>query len=141
MTNLLTWLVADDQTTSVLNVASITVLIGGLILGALLAPRAFRARALEAEIHEKDAIIATRKEMADTREEEANIARAKSAELGGLLDSARSEAAAWQARYEEQSQYTAPAALDTITQLLKHGDREAERRHLEMLAALQHLRA
>lgn len=124
-----------DNVNVVLNFASL----GVLVLGLWFAPRAFRAKAAEALLAERDTIISGHKQLLELREEEAHAAKDKSAELGGMLDEMRTTAAAWEARYAEQSKYTAQPALETIQKLLKSNNEEAERRHTELLFALRAL--
>lgn len=120
-----------------LNFASLTILIAGVFL----APRALRAKRQEAQLQEKDRLINGHKQLAELREEEAAAAKAKSAELGAALDEARSDASAWQARYQEQAQYTAAPALEAIRELMEQNNTESERRHTETLLVLRSLRA
>lgn len=120
-----------------LNFASLAI----LVAGAFFAPRALRAKRQEAQLLEKDTLIRGHQQLAELKEQEANSFREKAAELGAALDESRSEAAAWQARYQEQSQYTAAPALETIHDLMKHANDEAERRHKETLMVLRALRA
>lgn len=121
----------------VLNFVSLAILVAGLML----APRAFRAKKVEGELKEKDRIIDGHKQLAELKEAEAEAAKEKQAELGNMLDEARSEAAAWQARYQEQSQYTAAPALEAIRDLMVENSAESERRHKETLLVLRSLRA
>lgn len=120
-----------------LNFATLLVIVAGLFM----APRALRAKRLEALLAEKDKISVTHQQLAEAKEAEAQAAREKSAELGAALDEARSEAAAWQARYQEQSQYTAAPALEAIRELMEQNSVESERRHKETLLVLRSLRA
>ena len=124
-----------DGVNVVLNFASLAV----LLMGLWIAPRAFRAKAAEAQIAERDKIISGHKQLAELKEQEADAMREKAAEIGGRLDQAQAEATAWKARYEEQQRYTAQPALETITKLLEHNNTEAERRHTELLFALRAL--
>lgn len=121
----------------VLNLLSLVALVGGLVM----APRAFRAKRVEGELAQMQRLIEGHKSMAELKEEEATAAREKAAELGGLLDSERTAAAGWQARYEEQSQYTAAPALEAIRRLMEDNALESERRHRETLLVLRSLRA
>lgn len=109
------------------------------LLTLWLAPRAFKAKTMEAELTEKDRTIKSRTEAMDVAEDLAQQSRDKAAELGGMLDDARHVASQWQARYEEQEKYTAGPALQTITQLMEQGEKAAGRRHKEMLLALRAL--
>lgn len=120
-----------------LNFASLAILVAGVFV----APRAFRAKRQEAQLQEKDRLIHGHQQLAALKEEEADAFREKAAELGAALDDARSEASAWQARYQEQSQYTAAPALDAIRQLMEQNSVESERRHKETLLVLRSLRA
>lgn len=106
-----------------------------------LAPRAFKAKGMEAELAEKDRTIKSRTEAMEVAEDLTEQAKEKSAELGTMLDEARHEASAWQARYDEQARYTAGPALQAITGLLERSEQEAARRHKEMLLALRALRS
>lgn len=120
-----------------LNFASLAILVAGVFI----APRALRAKRQEAQLQEKNRLIDGHKQMADLKTEEADTYRTKAAELGSLLDEARSEASAWQARYQEQSQYTAAPALEAIRELMEQNSTESERRHKETLLVLRSLRA
>lgn len=120
-----------------LNFASLVILVAGIFL----APRALKAKRQEAELREKDRLIEGHHRLASMKEEEADAFREKSAELGAALDEARSEASAWQARYQEQSQYTAAPALEAIRTLLEQSEKAAAHRHTEMLMVLRALRA
>lgn len=106
-----------------------------------LAPRAFKAKTMEAELAEKDRTIKSRTEAMEVAEDLAQQSKDKSAELGASLDESRHEASAWQARYDEQARYTAGPALQAITGLLERSEQEAARRHKEMLLALRALRS
>lgn len=106
-----------------------------------LAPKAFKARTMEAELAEKDRTIKSRTEAMEVADDLAQQAKDKSAELGLLLDESRHEASQWQARYDEQARYTAGPALQAITALLERSEQEASRRHKEMLLALRALRS
>lgn len=133
------WMLATDNlpyVNTILNFASLAILLAGVII----APRAFRARAAEAQLKEKDRIIETRTQLAQAAEESAQLAKDKAAELGAMLDHSREDAATWKARYDEQSQYTAAPALDAIQKLMERSEEEAKRRHREMLLTLRALR-
>lgn len=133
------WLIAVGDVPYV-NVVLNFLSLAGLVIALIYLPRAFKAKGMEAELREKDRIIETRTELAATMTEKVALLAEKAAELGGLLDHSRADAAAWQARYEEQAQYTAGPALTAITRLLEHTNKEAERRHKEILLALRALR-
>lgn len=123
-----------------LNVSLNVITVIGLLGGLVVAVKAFRSKTMEGELKERDRIVQMRTQLAEAAEAARDSAAGKAAELGGLLDTARSDAAAWQARYEEQSNYTAGPALEAIEKLLSRNNEESERRHREMLLALRALR-
>jgi ABC-type transport system involved in cytochrome bd biosynthesis fused ATPase/permease subunit len=53
----------------------------------------------------------------------------------------RDEATAWRSKYEEQSKYTAPEAIAAFVEMAKSTERSHERRHKEVMAALEALTA
>lgn len=113
----------------------------GLLVGLYSVPKAFKASTMKAELEEKDRIIKGRSELAQVAEAELGKVREKCAELGVALDEERAARAAADARYEEQSRYTAGPALEAIQELMQRQERENNRRHREMLLALRALRA
>lgn len=121
-----------DVLNVVLNFASLAILVAGIVL----APRAFRAKALQAALAEKDQVIATKLQLAEARDAEIAQQKERLRDMGFQLDACQHDAALWRGRYEEQSQYTAEPALEAIKLLLENTNTQAERRHTEMLAAL-----
>lgn len=51
----------------------------------------------------------------------------------------RDEATAWRSKYEEQSNYTAENALETVVKVLEQNDKAHERRHTEIMRAFETL--
>jgi hypothetical protein len=121
-----------DYVNVILNFASLAILVGGLFL----APKALRARAAQAQLAEKDQIIATAEQLREIREVEIAAFKDRMRDMGFELDAAQKFEAHWRGRYEEQKKYTAEGALETIKTLLETTNVQAERRHQEMLAAL-----
>jgi ABC-type multidrug transport system fused ATPase/permease subunit len=119
----------------ILNFASLGILVAGLFL----APKAMRARAAQAQLAEKDQIIATAEQLREIREEEVAACKDRMRDIGFELDAAQKFEAHWRGRYEEQKKYTAEGALETIQSLLETTNVQAERRHQEMLAALKRI--
>lgn len=124
-----------DYVNVVLNFASLAILVGGLFL----APKALRARAAQAQLVEKDQIIATAEQLREIREVEIAAFKDRMRDMGFELDAAQKFEAHWRGRYEEQKQYTAEGALETIKTLLETTNVQAERRHQEMLTALKRI--
>jgi hypothetical protein len=116
----------------ILNFASLAI----LIVGVVMAPRAFRAKGLQLALQEKDQVIATKLQLAEARNAEIAQQKERLRDMGFQLDAMQHDAALWRGRYEEQQQYTAEPALEAIKVLLEHTNTQAERRHTEMLAAL-----
>lgn len=121
-----------DYINVVLNFASLAILVGGLFL----APKALKARAAQARLQEKDQIIASSQQLREIREQELASCKERLRDMGLELDGAQRFEAHWRGRYEEQKQYTAEPALVAIKELLDVTNKQAERRHQEMLAAL-----
>lgn len=126
------------------NMALNLVMVVVLLFGA---PRFFRASRAEAAMQEKDRTIETYEQSvtADrTRMEGLERDLTKIRERRDELEERNSKlsevAAGFQARYEEQSRYTAKEALETLTRLLEHQEGESERRHTEMLELLSSVR-
>lgn len=125
----------------VVNVATLVV---GLVLAGVFGPRAFKAKQASADLAEKDRTIETHKQTitametaAVVRDRECERWRTQAAEA---IEKARVKseiAAGFQARYEEQSKYTAKEALRTLEQAMVHQSNESERRHVELMEAMR----
>lgn len=113
-----------------------------LALTALYAvPRALTAGRQKAELEQKDNIIETREQDNRSLRDRQHTLAEELAECKMNLRRSESAADTWQARYEEQSKYTAEQALTTIQQLIDNGNVEAERRHAEVMASLTNIGA
>lgn len=120
----------------ILNVACVLLLV-------MFGPRYLKTKDLQAQLGAKDRTIATHDQTIEAMEKRA---AARESDLAGAQERAQklsernaklSEVAhVMQGRYEEQSRYTAKEALATLERLLAHQGEEAERRHLELMAAL-----
>lgn len=126
---------SPDYVNVVLNFASLAILVGGLYM----APKAFRARAAQAQLSEKDQVIAGHKQLREVREEELGQCKERLRDMGFELDAAQKFEAHWRGRYEEQQQYTAQPALEALQQLLTQQESESERRHRELIEVLARL--
>lgn len=113
-----------------------------LALTALYAvPKALTATRQKAELEAKDGTINTREQDNRALRDHVSTLAADLAECKLAARKAESDMETWQARYEEQSKYTAPEALVTIEKLIDSGNTEAERRHTEIMASLSNIGA
>jgi hypothetical protein len=91
----------------------------------------------------KDGIIAEQKQTIDskdalllTRTEERDECQQRVRQIEQGAGHLKEELARMEARYEEQSNYTAQGALEAVMQLVEQGDRNQERRHKELMGTL-----
>lgn len=109
----------------------------GLALVALITiPRALRATRQKAELEAKDRVISTREQDNHALRDRLNTLDEELVTCRDNATAAEKASAEWQARYQEQGKYTAQQALTTIERLIESGDKEADRRHGEVMAAL-----
>ncbi len=120
----------------IFNLITVTLLVIG-------APRIFFATRAKSLLAEKDTVIDTHEQTIsaknnhiETLEQDRRGAREAAKAANIELKRATVEAATWQSRYEEQSKYTAEAALTTITSMMENAEREAQRRHEELMETL-----
>lgn len=113
------------------------------VIAIIAVPRAFSHARQKAELLAKDEIIKTREQTNDALNDRVTTLAQEKATLAAEVEVCRInakrsevEAAGYRAKYEEQSKYTAEAALETIEKLIETGDREADRRHTEVMGAL-----
>ena len=104
-------------------------------------PRALTATRQKAELAAKDQTINTREQDNRALRDHQETLSTELAECKLAARRAESDAKTWQARYDEQSKYTAEPALQTINQLIASGNSEAERRHAEVMASLSNIGA
>ena len=110
-----------------------------LLVAVIAVPRAFTATRQKAELAAKDNVIATREQTNRALADHNDTISNELAETKLSLRRVQSEADTWKARYEEQSKYTAEAALDTIGKLIDTGNTEAQRRHVEVMESLRNI--
>jgi hypothetical protein len=91
----------------------------------------------------KDGIIAEQKQTIDskdalllTRTEERDECQQRVRQIEQGAGHLKEELARMEARYDEQSHYTAQGALEAVMKLVEQGDRNQERRHKELMGAL-----
>lgn len=113
-----------------------------LIIGMLYAgPRIVKSKQQEQTLAEKDRIIETRRQDNEALRGHQQTLATDLEECRLSAARATAESAAWKARYEEQSKYTAKEALSTIEVLIGHSSEEAGRRHVEVMASLSNISA
>lgn len=127
----------------VLNIATLLVLIGGVTIGVILGPRAFKAKQVEKDLAEKDRTIATHEQSIAAMTTAADIALQDREAMQRRCDDAVERAAKYQeiaakfqGRYEEAQRYSAPEAFKTIERIITEQGKDNERRHVEVMRVL-----
>lgn len=94
----------------------------------------------------KDATIAELKESVDSKDErigdltaERDECKLKIRQFEQACGHLREELAELRGAYDQQSRYTAEQALETVLEVLKHGDVSQRRRHEELMKMLHTL--
>lgn len=117
-----------------------------LVVAGGVTVKTFSPRRAAAVAAEKDLIISTHMQTIEAlrqrdaaRENEIGHLRGKGSKLEERMIQAAREASVWRGRYEEQNQYTAGPALQTIQQMIETQEKDSERRHREMITALERI--
>lgn len=120
--------------------------LAALVVGGLISVKTFSPKRAAAVAEEKDLVIATHVQTIEAlrqrdlaRESELSHVRGKATKAEERMISAAREASVWRGRYEEQQQYTAGPALQTIQQMIEAQQNESERRHKELIKALERI--
>ena len=115
----------------------------GVVVAGLIVIRTYKPKVAEARLEEKNAAIDTHlqtiealRERDRARDEDVKYLRDKVTKTEAREVEARAMAAEAKGRYEEQKKYTAEPAFRILEDLLERSERESERRHTEVLAAL-----
>ena len=113
----------------ILNLVTIVGVVGGVFY---FGPRAFQAKQAEADLRDKDRTIATQRQTIEANDRRIVDLETENKDLRDRNATYRAAAEAFQARYEEAAKYSGEEAFRVL-------EREAQRRHVELMGVLHAL--